>query len=555
MLGLVSEEQTRLDELHRYDVLDSEREPAFDRLAEMGALACDAPVALITFVDETRQWSKAEHGARVGELARAVSLCAFAIRERALFVVEDAARDERFARNPLVSGAEALRFYAGAPLITPRGAALGTLCVLDRRPRRLGAQAERALVLLREQVMQLLESRRELVELRRSEGLRQEAVEALLATKTDLEKRIELRTREAEGARSRMAQILARVADGFVALDREWRYTYVNERAGQMLRRPPADLIGKHIWTIFPDGLGQPFQLAYEQAMRDQVPVTIVEHYAPWNRWFENRIYPGPEGISIFFTEITEHRRTQEELQATAHRLEEAQAVAHVGSWEWSVAGDRVVWSEEMFRIYGLTRDSFKGTYAGFLENVHPDDMEHTKQVIGDAYRQPKPFVYDHRIVRADGAVRMLHTRGDVITGDDGRPLRMIGSCWDITDRWLAATELEAVVEAVLESPHAMFTVDEGERPRVFNQRCLSLFDLPLDLLSRNTDAALAFNHIARRLSDGAAFLALVKRVQVERAASTMDRFVLAGLPVECRTTPYRIGGRIAGRVWTFLRD
>ncbi|HEX6837028.1 MAG TPA: PAS domain-containing protein, partial [Polyangia bacterium] len=333
------DEQQRLDELRRYDVLDTEREPAFDRLVELAALACGTPIAYISLVDETRVWHKAEHGAAVGETRREGSFCVEAVRAGRLHVVED------------VAAGNGCRFYAGAPLVTPRGLVLGSLCVLDRQPRRFSDEARRTLELLRDQVMMLLEDRRELLELRRSEGLRQEAVEALVATKADLERRVELRTREAEGARQRVEQILARVADGFVALDRDWRYVYVNERAAAMFGRTPGELIGKHIWTEFPNGVGQPFHLAYERAMREQVPITLAEHYAPWDRWFENRIYPSPEGVTIFFTEMTEQRRAELALEETARRLNEAQAVAHVGSWQWSVAANRVDWSDEMFRI------------------------------------------------------------------------------------------------------------------------------------------------------------------------------------------------------------
>src|SRR5439155_25932228 len=129
--------------------------------------------------------------------------------------------------NPAVVAWPYVRFYAGAPLRTPLGHALGTLCVLDRVPRKLSQVQARALAQLRDQVMELFEMRRELLELRRSEALRQEAVEALLASQQDLRARVELRTREVEEAHKKTRQLLERIGDGFVALDRNWNYVYV----------------------------------------------------------------------------------------------------------------------------------------------------------------------------------------------------------------------------------------------------------------------------------------------------------------------------------------
>lgn len=116
--------------------------------------------------------------------------------------------------------------------------------------------------------------------------------------------------------------ILENTTDGFVALDKDWHYTYVNKRAAGMFGRKPEDLIGKHIWTEFPEGVGQPFYHAYLQAMGGHVPLTIEEYYAPWERWFENRIFPSPDGISIYFQEITERKRAEELLRRQFEMLQ-----------------------------------------------------------------------------------------------------------------------------------------------------------------------------------------------------------------------------------------
>jgi PAS domain-containing protein len=412
------DEAARLDEVQRYDVLDSGREPAFDRIVELAALACGAPMALVSIVDESRVWHKAAHGLQLDESARLGSFCAEALQAPRVLVVEDVAAHPRFSQYAASVGAA---FYAGAPLTSPRGLALGSLCVLDRRPRTLSPDAERALLLLRDDAMRLLEDRRELIELRQAEAMRLEAVEALLATKTDLERRIELRTREVERAHENLRVVLERV-------------------------------------------------------------------------------------------------------EATARRLAEAQAVAHIGSWEWSVAENRVVWSSELHRIYGTKEGDGDGSYESFLSRVHPDDLEHTKAVIGDAYQNPKRFSYDHRIIRTDGATRMLHTYGEAITDAEGRLQRMVGSCWDTTEQWEAGRKEEwnrAVVAAILASADkGIIIVDDRQRLVAVNGRLSQLFEVPASLTAPGGDPAPLYAHIAARL-DGFA----------------------------CDEQPLSVGGRAAGRV------
>jgi PAS domain S-box-containing protein len=119
-----------------------------------------------------------------------------------------------------------------------------------------------------------------------------------------------------------LGDVLERVSDALVALDKDWRYTYVNRQAAALFGRTPEDLLGRHIWTEFPEGIGQPFHLAYEKAMADQVFIQIENYYEPWDRWFENRIYPSPNGVSIFFHEITDRKRAEQAARDSAALLE-----------------------------------------------------------------------------------------------------------------------------------------------------------------------------------------------------------------------------------------
>lgn len=161
----MSQEASRLQALERYRIMDTRAEKAFDDLTGLAASICGTPIALISFVDERRQWFKSRHGLEVTETAREIAFCSAAIDKKELLIVEDAAADQRFRSNPLVTASPYIRFYAGVPLIVANGHALGTLCVLDRRPRTLSAREVGALVTLRAAVVTLIELKHSLEEL------------------------------------------------------------------------------------------------------------------------------------------------------------------------------------------------------------------------------------------------------------------------------------------------------------------------------------------------------------------------------------------------------
>jgi PAS domain S-box-containing protein len=156
---------------------------------------------------------------------------------------------------------------------------------------------------------------------------------------------------------------------------------------------------------------------------------------------------PGPDGainrVVGTGVDVTVRRKAENELRQSQARIAEVQRLARLGSWEWNVAKNQVTWSEELFRIYALDPARHVPSYESFLAMVHPDDREHTSTVLRLARENVSAFVYDHRITRPDGSVRMLHTRGEVIPGPDGRVARLVGSCWDITDRWEALRRAE----------------------------------------------------------------------------------------------------------------
>lgn len=237
-------------------------------------------------------------------------------------------------------------------------------------------------------------------------------------------------------------------------------------------------------------------------------------------------------------------------------RLAEAQRVAHVGSWEWDVGSNVVTWTDEMYRIYGIEPQEFDHTYEGFLRRVLPEDRDGTQNVVLEAYRARKPFVYDHRIVRPDGSVRMLHTRGDVIADDAGQALRLTGACWDVTELWQAARERErsiSLLRATLESTaDALLVVDQSGHVVAHNQRLLDLWKLPARSLEGSDFHALLAS-VHDQLVNGDACAQLARDLAANPGAETFDRLHFRdGHCFERYSRPQRLGDQIVGRVWSY---
>lgn len=228
-------ETQRLETLRRYDVLDTDKEPAFDELVALAAKLLDMPMALVTLVDEDRQWFKSQLGIGGTGTARNDSFCAHALGKPDVMVVPDATADERFRENPLVLGDPNVRFYAGAPLVAPDGSGLGALCVLDRVPRKLTDDQQLTLQVLGRQVMNQLELRRLLI---RSRKERQDLVGILNVLPAAVI------VAEAPDGRityqnEAVHELLGRELHDPDELRRFWRDTKVRRESGEIV--PPAE--------------------------------------------------------------------------------------------------------------------------------------------------------------------------------------------------------------------------------------------------------------------------------------------------------------------------
>jgi diguanylate cyclase (GGDEF)-like protein len=186
--GLPKNEQARLEALHRYDILDTEAEQAYDDITRLAAAIAQTPIALISLIDEKRQWFKSRVGLDVTQTSREIAFCAHAIEtpEHAL-IVQDARLDPRFADNPLVTSGPHIRFYAGEPLVTSDNHALGTLCVIDNTPRELTHEQKESLAALSRLAVTQLELRRHAAELRAASEMQAHTLDQLRAYQKQLE--------------------------------------------------------------------------------------------------------------------------------------------------------------------------------------------------------------------------------------------------------------------------------------------------------------------------------------------------------------------------------
>ena len=157
---LPANEAVRLQALRDYELLDTAREKEYDSITLIASTICTAPVSIITLLDESRQWFKSAHGIPMTEMPRETAFCNHTILQTTPLIVPDLKLDARFSDNPLVLNDPHVRFYAGAPLITPNGFALGSVCVVDVRPRELSLTQINALAALASQVVGLMELRR-----------------------------------------------------------------------------------------------------------------------------------------------------------------------------------------------------------------------------------------------------------------------------------------------------------------------------------------------------------------------------------------------------------
>ena len=264
--ALPENESERLAALRKLAILDTLSEPGYDELTSLAAYICQAPIALISLVDEQRQWFKSRLGWTTEETPREVAFCAHAILEPDLMIVPDARADQRFADNPLVTSSPAIRFYAGAPLVTTAGHALGTLCVLDHKPRDLSADQANALRALCHQVMAQLRLREQVIELVCKNDDLAQANEALRSAEAAL-----------RASEERFRGTFENAGVGIAHTGFDGRWLRVNEELCAIVGYPREEMLQMTFSDItYPDDL-QVSQHHFSRLVRGEIPIYGLE--------------------------------------------------------------------------------------------------------------------------------------------------------------------------------------------------------------------------------------------------------------------------------------
>ena len=411
-------EATRLQALRRYDVLDTPPEANFDRITKLAASFFEVPTVLISLVDAKRQWFKSRLGMSAGEVDREIAFCAHAILADDPLVVPDTLEDPRFRGNPQVTGAPFIRFYAGAPLATPDGFRLGTLCLVDTVPRAFSSKQAGELQELAAVVVETLEARRAHAPMAAAIESTASGVTLCDVTRPDLPIVFANPTFSAITGYSREE-----------AVGRNCRFLQGPDTDPATVERIRAAVASR-----------QPFSGTVRNYRKDGTPF--------WNALTINPVFDGAGELISFVgvqSDITAQVEALDQALQSEARLALAQQVAQLGSWEcaFTAAGEpdpaSLVWSSETYRIFNVAADTADHLWDYAFQCVHPDDRAAVHAALVEAVSGRQRYSVDHRLVRSDGVQRVVHAQAEILCDEEtGRPRRMAGTVQDITERVFA---------------------------------------------------------------------------------------------------------------------
>jgi len=417
-------ERRRLYTLDQYDVLDAPPTEAFDRVTRIATRLFEVPVAMLNFIDKENQWCLSTCGIELDRTSLEVSFCVYAIEQEGVMVVPDAREDERFVDNALVTGQPYIRFYAGAPLTAPNGDRLGTLCLLDDEPRSFSQSDRDMLADLAGVVMDELNLRHYVSDLDASRQAHREVSE-------------------------QRRRILESITDAFIAVDEDWTLTYVNAQAEAFLERSRDELVGQNIWDEFPEAIGSTFQDKYETAIREQTTVEFIDHYSPLNRWFEVKAFPFEGGLSIYFDDVTDRLKAEENLRREQD-LTEAIIDTSVAALVIIDADGGISFANDpaVDILGGENRQLGDTVYDGTLKTLEgtmvPEGEWPFDRILDDGTPiSDERYLFEGK----SGAERYISVNGAPLRDADGTIRQVVFSIEDITDQVEYERRLKAAKE------------------------------------------------------------------------------------------------------------
>ena len=232
----------------------------------------------------------------------------------------------------------------------------------------------------------------------------------------------------------------------------------VNTAGANIIGKPIEEIIGKDDTQLFPHHIARNLMEEDQKIIDSGNEVTFYEKIPKDGniRFFHTLKVPYRShtgniiGVIGVARDVTERKREVEELEKTRKNLADAQRIAHLGSWESDIVKNRTIWSDEVYRQFGLIPQEFDGKNESFLNFVHPDDKESVKKAIKEALYKRRPYNVDFRIVLKDSTERILHSEAEVVFDDNGKPIRMIGTSLDVTERKQVEKAIQTLIKSIV---------------------------------------------------------------------------------------------------------
>jgi diguanylate cyclase (GGDEF)-like protein/PAS domain S-box-containing protein len=466
-------ETSRLATLTALDLLDTRPEPRFDRFTRLAAMTFGVPIALITLVDDKRQWFKSRCGLDVEQTARSVAFCSHTVAQREMLVVEDAAADPRFADSPLVKGEPHIRFYAGQPLFCD-GHAVGTLCIIDRNPRRFDDEQRQCLRDLADLVQVELNQARVTT-------ARVMAEQALKSLNAELEQRMARRAAELEArladlsteiaqrqaaetslrdAESWNRTIVATSYSAFVGADPEGTITEWNPAAERIFGWSRSDAVGRPLADLI---VPEELRVAHAAGMRRFVETghsTIVDQQielpaltASGRRiTIEMKVgayeWQGRRCVGAFIDDVSERNRTRQQLEEKQELLDAVLESIDVAVVACDAEGNLTLFNRKARMLHGLDRECVKSLdwsrhYSLYEADGHTplatDEVPLVRALRGEVVREQALTV-----APAGRPAATMLASGRPLKSANGRMLGAVVAMTDITERSTAREQLEA---------------------------------------------------------------------------------------------------------------
>ena len=262
---------------------------------------------------------------------------------------------------------------------------------------------------------------------------------------------VELDITDRKRAQADHEQLLRRVSDGVFSLDAQWRFTYLDLKVAQTFARTPEALRGRDIWAEFPPFLRTSFHAACHKALQEQ-RFRLSEDYNPAiDRWFECRIYPARDGVTVFASDVTDSKRAERATRENEARLRLALEASNTGLWEWKAGSEEVYYSPLLKRHMGYEDHEIANHADTWQQHIHPEDLAATRSKVAASTHPPWPrYENEYRLRHKDGKYRWIRATGAMLLDEKGQPLRLLGTQQDITGARQAQAEREHLLSEQL---------------------------------------------------------------------------------------------------------